>query len=326
MRFFEDFIIGSAEDYGSVRVDEAEIRAFAAEFDPQPMHLDAASPQARAWGGLMASGWHTASMNMRLMADNVLADAAGMGSPGVSSLKWLAPVRPGDTLSGRMEVLDKRASASKPDRGFINFRFALRNQDGAEVLEQINLIMFGRREHGAENGKSGTLPPPAPEDFASEANAERLDFIEEIAPGTILRLGTYAFTPENIIHFARRFDPQPFHLSEEAGRASHFGGLSASGWHTASAWMRVMINYWRGLEAAGHRIPRRGPGFGFEDLHWKKPVIAGDTLTYFSRVIDARASASKPGWGVLRLRNYALNQRGIPVFAFTGISLWQARD
>lgn len=324
---FEDFVPGSGREYGSTRIEEAPMFEFAREFDPQPMHLDATSDQAKLMGGVIASGWYTAGVNMRLLTDGMLLKSAGMGSPGISKLRWLAPVRVGDTLTSRLEVLERRASTSKPDRGFVDFRFEVRNQDGVVVMEQINLIMFGRREPGAavEAPRSSIAPPPA-EAFASEANAESLGLIEEIRPGTVLRLGTYDFTPDNIIGFARRFDPQPFHLSEAGGKATHFGGLSASGWHTASAWMRTLSDFWASRAAMGIHIPKRGPGMGFDNLSWLRPVLAGDQLTYFTRVEGARRSASRPGWGVLNLRNYALNQKSVPVFAFSGASLWQARD
>lgn len=326
MLHFEDFVPGRREAYGSVTMTEAEMLAFAREFDPQPMHLDAGSEQASRMGGLLASGWHTCALNMRLMADHFLLNAAGLGSPGVSSLKWLAPVRPGDTLSGTMDVLEKRASTSKPDRGFVNFRFELKNQNGQMVLEQINLIMFALRNPGAveANAAAGIARPPA-EPFPASASATSLGYVEGITPGTVLHFGTHDFEPGAMIHFARRYDPQPFHLSEAAGRASHFGGLSASGWHTASAWMRTVIDFWHAREVEGP-LPRRGPGFGFTDLVWLKPVLAGDRLTYFARILEARRSISKPGWGIITQRNYALNQNGVPVFAFTGSVLWEARS
>lgn len=324
---FEDFVPGSREAYGVLTMDEADMLAFAREFDPQPMHLDGGSEQASRMGGLIASGWHTCSANMRLMADHFILTSSGMGSPGVSSLKWLAPVRPGDRLSGTMAVLEKRASTTRPDRGFVNFRFELTNQNGEPVLEQINLIMFALRKPGATVAPASTTPGlvrPPKEPFSDTLSAASLGYVEDIMPGTVLRFGTHDFAPDAMIHFARRYDPQVFHLSEEAGKASHFGGLSASGWHTASAWMRTVIDFWHAREAEGP-LPKRGPGFGFSDLVWLKPVLAGDRLTYFARILEARRSASKPGWGIVTQRNYAINQKGVPVFAFTGSVLWETR-
>lgn len=325
MRYFEDFEIGAAESYGTTTVSEAAMLDFAREFDPQPMHLDGASEQAQRMGGLIASGWHTCGINMRMMADHFILKSAGMGSPGVSSLKWNAPVRAGDTLTGRMIVLDKRASTTKPDRGFVQFRFELENQTGQRVLEQVNLIMYARREPGkAPVDARSEIVKPAEEIFATTATATRLGLIDDITPGTVLEYGSYDFTPENMLRYATQFDPQAFHLSEEAGKASHFGGLSASGWHTAAAWMATSIRYWQ-QRAAEQPLPKRGPGLGFVDLIWRRPVLVGDRLTFRSRVVDARRSASKPGWGIITQRNYAHNQHGLPVFAFTISALWEAR-
>ena len=324
LRYFEDFIPGVQEDYGSVTVSDAAIIEFAREFDPQPMHLDATSAQAKEVGGLIASGWHTCSLNMRMMADHFILKSAGMGSPGVSNVKWLSPVRPGDTLTGVMEVRDKRASASKPDRGFIDFHFELKNQHGKPVLEQTNLVMYGRREPGVAEKAASSIARPVEETFIGEPTADRLGYIEDVIPGTVLKFGTYDFEAPTMIRFAKRFDPQAFHLDEAIGKASHFGGLSASGWHTASAWMRVIIDYWAAREAEAP-LPKRGMGFGFDDLQWKRPVLAGDRLTYYGRILSARKSSSLPGWGILTQRSHAVNQHGVVVFAFTTTALWQAR-
>lgn len=327
MRAFEDFPTGSTGLCGTVTITADEIIRFAREFDPQDMHLDPQSEQARNIGGLIGSGWHTCSLNMRLMADGFILGSTGMGSPGVESLKWLRPVRPGDTLTSRYTVLGRRASTSKPDRGFIQFRIDVTNQRDEAVLEQINLIMFGRREPGSPISDDLAPPSTPPVEVlirVPEEDNPELAPVGALNPGLTVNIGRYTFTPERIITFARAYDPQAFHLSEEAGRASHFGGLSASGWHTASAWMAAMIAYRNREAESGRFVPKLGPSPGFRDLVWRKPVLAGDTLTYFSRILDARKTASKPGWGIVNHRNYALNQRGELVFAFTGTVLWEA--
>ncbi|MCE2934141.1 MAG: dehydratase [Hyphomicrobiales bacterium] len=328
MRFFEDFRVGEQQAYGSLTVSEAEILRFARQYDAQPMHTDPASEQARMTGGLIASGWHTASLNMRLMADNFLLPAKqGLGSPGVSRLDWAAPVRPGDTLGGSFEVLGRKASASKPDRGFVNFRFTVKNQHGTPVLRQENLIMFARRDPRSPvpPPEGLEIPPPPRENLAfPDAPNPPMGRIGAMEAGHTLRFGTIEFTPESIKSFARDFDPQDFHLSEEAGRATHFGGLSASGWHIASNWMRAIVTFWANEAKAGRFVPKLGPSPGFRDLLWLRPVLAGDRITYGSRFIEGRKSASKPGWGIAQHRNFGINQRGELVFAFTGIVLWEA--
>lgn len=145
LRHFEDFAIGQKLRLRPHTVTRAEIIAFAAEFDPQPFHLDEAAAAEPLLGRLCASNWHTCALFMRMLYDSWLRDTASMGSPGVDSLKWLRPVRPGDKLSGRAVVLDTRASKSRPDRGFVRFRHEVENADGEPVMVLENPIMFARR-------------------------------------------------------------------------------------------------------------------------------------------------------------------------------------
>ncbi|WP_460448971.1 MaoC family dehydratase [Alsobacter sp. SYSU BS001988] len=139
---FEDFEPGAVTTYGSYLVTREEIIAFASQYDPQPMHLDEAAAAGTLLGGLGSSGWHTCSMLMRMLYDNVLADSTGMGSGGIDEVKWKRPVRPGDRLSVRQTVLDSRRS-SRGDRGYVRFRFEVLNQTGDVVMEQTNSIIFG---------------------------------------------------------------------------------------------------------------------------------------------------------------------------------------
>ena len=145
-RYFEDFNPGEAIELGQTAVFEAEIVEFARRYDPQPFHVDPERARDSIYGGLIASGWHTAALCMRLLVDGVFGDAAGMGSPGVDELRWLAPVRPGDVLTGRLIVLESISSRSKPDRGIVKFRAELDNQHGETVLRFDGLAMMGRRE------------------------------------------------------------------------------------------------------------------------------------------------------------------------------------
>lgn len=144
--WFEDFQPGSIDEYGRRTVSREEIISFATLYDPQPMHLDEAEAARTMLGGLAASGWHTICILMRLNFDHMLAASSSMGSPGIEEIRWLLPVRPGDTLSVRRHVLETRASRSKPDRGFVTFLFELFNQRGEVVMTQKGAIMFARRK------------------------------------------------------------------------------------------------------------------------------------------------------------------------------------
>lgn len=143
--YFEDFEAGKLYELGSRTVTEEEIVAFAREFDPQPFHVDPEAAAQSVFGGLIASGWHTNAMWMRLYADSMLARAASMGSPGVEELRWLAPVRPGDTLRATLTVLEATPSERRPDRGTIRSRGEMINQDGVTVMSMVARGHFGRR-------------------------------------------------------------------------------------------------------------------------------------------------------------------------------------
>jgi acyl dehydratase len=144
MRHFEDFAVGEEFALGPLTVSRDEILAFAAEFDPQPFHLDEANAADSLLGGLAASGWHTAALMMRLMC-GWLNDTACLGSPGVSKLQWLRPVRAGDRLAGSSTVVETRASRSRPEIGIVTFRHELENARGEKVISAVNPIIFARR-------------------------------------------------------------------------------------------------------------------------------------------------------------------------------------
>ncbi|MGH3105126.1 MAG: MaoC family dehydratase [Gaiellaceae bacterium] len=143
--YFEDFEPGRTFELGSRTVTEEEIVSFAREWDPQPFHVDAEAAAGSAFGGLIASGWHTGALWMRLYVDAVLAGADAMGSPGVEELRWLAPVRPGDTLRARLTVLEATPSERNAGRGTIRSRAEMLNQDGVTVMTMVARGHFGRR-------------------------------------------------------------------------------------------------------------------------------------------------------------------------------------
>jgi acyl dehydratase len=145
-----------------------------------------------------------------------------------------------------------------------------------------------------------------------------MQYFDDVVIGTRRELGSYTFTAERIKAFAVKYDPQAFHLDEEAGRRSLFGGLAASGWHTASAWMRAAVDSGSRMKADGDDALAGGPSPGFKNLRWPKPVLAGDTVTFFTEVMSKRASATRPQWGLIFVLNTGENQRGELVFSFDG--------
>ena len=143
---FEDFPVGHVLAFGPHTVDRDEVIAFAARYDPQPFHLDEAAAAATPFGRLAASGWHTASMAMRMLCDAYLLEAASLGSPGVDELKWPRPVYPGDTLRGELTVLSARVSQSRPQMGLLHQRSEVFNQHGELVFSMRAWQMMGRAD------------------------------------------------------------------------------------------------------------------------------------------------------------------------------------
>ncbi|MXQ10390.1 MaoC family dehydratase [Microvirga makkahensis] len=332
---FEDFTPGLTQMLGPFTVTKEALLAFAQEYDAQPFHVDEVAAKDSFIGTLIASGWHTCSINMRLFAEGLLLDSTSMGAPGIEEVKWLKPVRPGDTLRSRISVLETRPSKSRPSLGLVRFQFEMLNQADEIVLTQTNWVMFGRRDAEPLKGSGPSVLAAAASAMPDHTPARELPHIssnpyfEDLVIGEKEELGSYTFEADDIIGFARQFDPQRFHVDAEAARDSLFGALCASGWHTAAVWMKLMVGHRSRIRtnalAHGARPARLGPSPGFTNLKWLKPVYAGDTLTYRSAVARKRVSNSRPGWGLVFHHNCATNQHGEEVFSFEGMVFWERR-
>ncbi|MBV9520586.1 MAG: MaoC family dehydratase [Hyphomicrobiales bacterium] len=342
--FFEDFHVGTSGECGPRAVTRDEIVAFAREFDPQPFHLDEEAAKSTFVGELIASGWHTCALMMRIMFDGMIHNSSSMGAPGMEEVKWQKPVRPGDTVTARWNVLETRSSRSRPEMGLVKLRIDLLNQRGETACQQLFWMMAGRREKGfakepgaSDQGNGAAISSPEPAVSASprglanlEAKAQitmpklagALAYFDDLVVGETNSIGSCHFTAENIIRFAKAFDPQPFHVDPEAAAKSHFGGLCASGWHTGAACMRKLIDRRAALRdamlAKGVTPPAMGSSPGFTDLVWHKPVYAGDTIDFASTLVSKRPSASRPRWGLIFSRNTGTNQKGELVYSFVG--------
>jgi acyl dehydratase len=157
-----------------------------------------------------------------------------------------------------------------------------------------------------------------------------MHFFEDLVVGQRREVGSFTFTAEDIKRFATQFDPQRFHLDEEAGRNSLFGGLAASGWHVGSVCMKLLVadGQRQAKEAAarGEQVAVWGPSPGFRELRWIKPVLAGDTIAYASDIESLRTSEKRPEWGILQARNTGTNQRGEPVFSLLATAFVPRRN
>lgn len=141
---WEDFHVGDVREFGAMTLRREDIVDFARRFDPQPFHLDAEAGAKTHFGGLVASGWHTASLMMRMLVQHFIPRASSLGSPGIDELRWLRPVRPGDRLRARLTVIEVKPSRSKPDRGVLHQRTEVLNQHGETVMTCLGMGMYLR--------------------------------------------------------------------------------------------------------------------------------------------------------------------------------------
>jgi acyl dehydratase len=334
--YYEDFVPGSIFEYAdSHAITKDDIIRFAKVYDPQPFHLDEEAAKNSLLGGLCASGWHIGCLAMRLNYDHWINRTASMGAPGIDEMRWEKPLFPGDILSGRRTILHKRVSRNRPEMGLVAMEVDILNQRGNVIARQKHTQLIALRHPGKAAPEEGAPQPKVPHPthalpriVASGRARPFAGWLEDLQVGAYLELGTESFTRESIVGFASLYDPQPFHLDEDAAKNSHFGRLAASGWQTASLWMRNIVmtrdRVQRELRAQGIETPQGGPSPGFMHLRWPKPVFLGDTVTYATQIIDKRPT-SKPGWGLVFNHNTGVNQHGELVFEFRGSGFIRSR-
>ena len=218
-------------------------------------------------------------------------------------MRWLKPVRPGDTLRLRSTVIEAAPSAKQPNRGTVLYRWETLNQNGEVALLMMGRPMFLRR--------TSAWPRE------TESNVNHKYYWEDFYLGQVLESGGYSLSDEEMIEFARKYDPQPFHIDSEKAKQTVFGGLIASGWQTASICMRLMCDQY--VLEAGLGSP------GVDELRWVKPVRPGDTLRLKSTVLETRASASRPDMGMVRVRSEVYNQHGELVMHMSGVGMFRRR-
>jgi acyl dehydratase len=330
----EDIEVGRVVEFGRISVNKEDIISFARAYDPQPMHLDEEAAKASIVGGLCASGFHSCAIMMRMLADGLLNDNwTSLGSPGIDECKWLKPLFPDQVLTGRVVCTEKRALASRPGVGLIKVKFEMLDAAGDVIMIwDSNQLLKVRNPGQKSEGKSEARPSLESLWDGSEGPAPdpTRNYFEDRHVGEMYDLGSHTFTKDEIIAFARQFDPQPFHLDEEAGRKSLFGGLCASGWHTAAIWIRQFVAYRQRIERqireAGAPVAHYGPSPGFRNLRWLKPVYPGDTLTFRGRTAGKIDLNSRPDRGILQTDSQARNQRGEIVFNIRGQIMAERRE
>ena len=313
-------------------VTAEEIIAFGRAFDPQPMHTDPEAAKATPVGGLCASGWHTCAIMMRMLADGLLGRVASLGSPGMDEVRWRRPVRPGDVLSARYTVQEKRVLASRPDVGIAKVLVELVDANGEVpatwLTNQLTRVRHPaaappppaghpRRGEGRRSPACGTAPAAAAAPTPASRTASSARRID---------LGSHTFTREEIVAFARAVRPAAVPSRRGGGQ-----GLAVR------RPVRLGLAHGRALHPRHHRHARRrptprpwpralrlatyGPSPGFRDLKWPKPVYVGDTVSYRMRLIEKIDLQSRPNRGLLASAVQGRNQKGEIVFAVTSLIL-----
>jgi acyl dehydratase len=253
---------------------------------------------------------------MRMNVDHWLSKSSCLAGIGIEENRWLAPVRPGDRISAEVRTLEKIDLRSRPDAGIVKFATSLRNQEGVEVMAQKSSTLFARRQRLAPDAILAPTAkrPPAPEipERIDDPSAAMPNHYAQARVGAYAELGETKFSAPLIQEYARQYDPFPFHMDEEAGRAHLLGALSAAGFQTAACWMRHFVDS-RSRISGGEVVSRASPGFS--GLLWRLPVLVGDRIAFSTQVVAKRAT-SKPNLGLITSRNCGVNQRGETVLEF----------
>lgn len=323
--YFEDFSAGMTVECGARAVTTEEAIAFAEAYDPQPMHVDPVSAETTLLGGLALSGWQTCGIGQRVLVDGFLGRVACLGSPGVASVRWRRPARPDSPIAGRLHTRTVRPSKSRPEIGFVLVDYTL-SQDGEPICIEDFTFIVASRFAGSLGGGPPANGPAEDTPWSDSVSPEALAWGEagDVPLGQAVDLGEVTLSDEDIIEFARAYDPQAFHLDEAAGAASLFGGLAASGWQLTALWSGRLQ---AGLRRAMADLPpsRRaavdglfGPSPGFSKLVWKRPALAGDRLRFFTKPVAIEPHEKRDDWVVLESVNGAINQTGALVFQFDG--------
>ena len=327
MLHHEDLVIGEPRRLGSKVVQREELLAFRRDFDPEPPPLDAKAC-------LCASQLHVCAMMMRLFCDGFLRHVASLGAPGVDEVRLPVPVRPGDVLTSRCTITDKRELASRPDVGMATVVVEALNGEGKLAAGWISHQLTQRRDRAPApgNGRPRRPRPPLVSlwDDAAPASPPACDgFFEDCPIGKTVAFGRHTFGREEIIEFARQFDPQPFHIDAVAARTSLFRALCASGWHTAVIAGREIASARLSANAAARARGIRLPWVklaGLRNVTWPRPVYIGDSVEFRGRLTEKIAHSSDPERGMVASEVQGRNQRGELVFAATRELLIERRE
>jgi acyl dehydratase len=326
---WEDFFPGQSFALGETRLSAEEIIGFAKAYDPQAGHVDAEAAKTTFLGGLAASGWHSCGVLMRLLHEGLLSRSAYIGTPRIDAIRWQAPLRPGQTVIARARCLARHAIADRPGWGLCEFQVEAADGAGRSVTWWRGHLLFARRSRprlGDERGAgswSAFLNAGRRTVRGRSGEARMLKFLDDVQPGDAIAIGSYAFDASEIAAFAAAFDPPPRSRCARSGAttpAGPSGPVRASIWHVAAAWTRCIADYYHSecarVGTLGQAVPRLGPSPGILDARWRRPVHAGEVVTFHSWAERKLELKGRPEWGLLLAGTEGLNERGETVVSF----------
>jgi acyl dehydratase len=337
----EDLAVGTQYLFPARVLTEEEIAAFTDAYDASPApgqeRPGACAPSpapylATSRAPCLASPLHSCVLMMRMLCDGLLNATASLGSPGIDAVRWLRPVAAGEALRTRFTVQEKRDLASRPDVGISKVLVELLDAHGEPVTTWLTNQLVRRRRPGpVPNAPPRRTQPSLASlwDGAEPGAPPPCDaFFEDCSVGATSDFGGHTFAEAEIVAFARRFDPQPFHVDAASAKASLFGALCASGWHTAAVLTgklaRARASGSAEAHARGARLPTVGPTLAWLDVRWPRPVYVGDRIVYRTRICEL-SPAERPDRGLVTRTVQGRNQRQEIVLAFTSLDLLERR-
>lgn len=309
---------GQTVPLGSVSLSREQIVAFASEFDPQPFHLDDQAARATLLGGQAASGWHTCLIVHHLLEKAMMERSLLLRMSGAEDIRWRRPVRPGDTLSGRIVFSSKSDGTCSSDSGIFGAVIDVTNQHSELVASWHTDCNVLRSAPSARLG--GAIFPPR---GARVARVRRrrgdhaIKFFDDVEVGDEIDLGDYTFTNERVAAFRDLCESNP---QCPARHAADLLAERVHDWHVVSAWMHSIVRYYRlhseRLHRSGNPVPLLGPAAGVKHLRWHAPVRVGETISYSTWAERKLGIATREDWGLLIAGAEGVNAAGQTVVSF----------
>jgi acyl dehydratase len=316
MQGLDGFAPGETCRLGCIEVSAEAIKEFAAEYDPQPQHLDEHAASATPLQGLVASGWQTCAVLTRQLERQLELASMHVEIPGINEIKWLKPVRPGDVLETRMRRQSRCFCSGCRDSGGWVIAIEAVNQAGVPVLRLNSNALLACREASLAEAQRCSIH--CAQRMERKPRVRRrpgghlVRYFEEVVLGDEIALGSYDFTIDAMGCYTRVLDSALGSRDRSASAAALYQG--ASGWHVVAAWMRLVVDHYHAeadwLATHERPVPRLGPAVGARSISWRKPVRVGDRITFASWAEHKVNIGTSNEWGLLVAGVEGVNQNG----------------